>query len=49
MGKSNKWPWHEPSGYGELFYKRATGENEEMESSKALCKFYYLYTKKEIK
>ena len=38
MGKSNKWPWHEPSGYGELFYKRATGENEEMESSKALCK-----------
>lgn len=30
--------WKYNKRYGDLFYKRATGELEEMESSKALCK-----------
>lgn len=29
--------WEKSPRYGEMFYKRATGELEEMESSKALC------------
>jgi ubiquinone/menaquinone biosynthesis C-methylase UbiE len=37
--KNNNWKvWDKNSAYGDLFYKRATGELEEMESSKALCK-----------
>lgn len=37
--KNENWRiWDRAEGYGELFFKRATGQLEEMESSKALCK-----------
>jgi 2-polyprenyl-3-methyl-5-hydroxy-6-metoxy-1,4-benzoquinol methylase len=37
--KNDNWRvWNRDDGYGELLFKRATGQLEEMESSKALCK-----------
>ena len=51
ISKNNNWKiWEKSPGYGEnLYYKRATGELGEMESSKALCKVLSPLYKKEMK
>ena len=36
---NDKWKiWERTPAYGDLLYKRASGDEQEMESSKALCK-----------
>lgn len=41
--------WGDNKQYGDLFFKRATGESEEMESSKALCQVLSKYYQKGMK
>jgi len=41
--------WTRSKDYGELLYKRATGESEEMESSKALCSILSQFYQKGMK
>ena len=41
--------WENYKQYGDLFYKRATGELEEMESSKALCQVLARFYRKGMK
>lgn len=41
--------WNQDKGYGDLLYKRATGDLNEMESSKALCKIVSPFYKNHMK
>ena len=49
MENENWRVWEGASEYGELLFKRATGELDEMESSKALCKIISTFYEKGMK